>query len=174
MDRLYDLAKKNIREIEEVGLNMSNVEFAGELVDIIKDINEINEKEGQGMAYGMPYRGYDDNYGRRGMYRDNGGYNGNYSGGYRDYPEYGRRGGGSYGHDGGRLVEYLNRIMDAYDMYDFGKERYHSGDDSGRMHDGLEKLMYALCSFVESAMEFAETPEEKEVIRKHIQKMKNL
>jgi hypothetical protein len=28
--------------------------------------------------------------------------------------------------------------------------------------------------FVETAMDFAETPEEKEIIRKHIQKLKNI
>ena len=43
----------------------------------------------------------------------------------------------------------------------------HSGDES-RVIEGLEKLMYAMCMFVESAMDFAETPQEKEVIRKHI------
>lgn len=38
----------------------------------------------------------------------------------------------------------------------------------------LKKMMYAVCMFVESAMDFAESPEEKEIIRKHVQKLKNL
>ena len=39
---------------------------------------------------------------------------------------------------------------------------------------GLEKLMYALCMFVESTMEFAESPREKEIIRKHIDKLRSM
>ena len=42
------------------------------------------------------------------------------------------------------------------------------------MKEGLEKLMYGICMFVETVMDFAETPEEKEIIRKHIQKMKGI
>lgn len=49
-----------------------------------------------------------------------------------------------------------------------------NGGDSERMYDGLEKLMYAICMFIESTMDFAESPEEKEIIRKHIQKLKNI
>jgi hypothetical protein len=33
--------------------------------------------------------------------------------------------------------------------------------------------MYGVCMMVETAMDFAETPEEKEIIHKHIQKLKS-
>jgi hypothetical protein len=42
------------------------------------------------------------------------------------------------------------------------------------MHEGLDRLMYGICMLVESTMDFAETPQEKEIIRKHIQKIKNV
>jgi hypothetical protein len=34
--------------------------------------------------------------------------------------------------------------------------------------------MYGVCMFVETAMNFAETPEEKEVVRKHIRKLEHM
>ena len=85
------------------------------------------------------------------------------------YGEYGR--GGNFINMDPRMWDRLERIMDGADMYNYGRERYRGGDSEERMYDGLEKLMYALCTFVESTMDFAETPQEKEIIRKHIQKM---
>lgn len=97
----------------------------------------------------------DDSYGRRGV------------------PGSGRGRGGRYRGDD-RWNEHLDRIMDGADMYQYGRSRYRDGGDSERMYDGLEKLMYAICMFIESTMDFAESPEEKEIIRKHIQKLKNI
>jgi hypothetical protein len=68
----------------------------------------------------------------------------------------------------------MDRIMDGVDQYEYGKERYMHGGDDARVMEGLEKIMYAVCMFVESAMDFADTPQEKELIRKHIQKIKNI
>ena len=89
---------------------------------------------------------------------------------YDDY-SYGRRG-GYRGND--RFREHLNRVIDGADMYEYGRERYMEGGSEERIYDGLEKLMYAVCTFVESTMDFAESAEEKEIIRKHIQKLKNI
>lgn len=38
----------------------------------------------------------------------------------------------------------------------------------------IANIMYAVCMFIESAMDFAETPEEKDIIRRHVQKMNNI
>ena len=72
------------------------------------------------------------------------------------------------------MKEHMDRMMDGMDQYEYGKDRYMHGNDDGRMVEGLEKLMYALCMFVESAMDFAETPQEKEIIRKHVQKISRI
>lgn len=73
-----------------------------------------------------------------------------------------------------RMREHLNRIYEGAEMYEYGRDRYQHGGNEERIYDGLEKLMYALCMFVESTMEFAETPQEKEIIRKHIQKLQKM
>ena len=41
--------KKELKQIEESGLNASNIEAVGKMVDIFKDILEIEEMEGSEM-----------------------------------------------------------------------------------------------------------------------------
>mgnify|MGYP003289226442 CR=1 FL=1 len=185
MDKLFENVKKELKQIETNGLSSSNLDTAYKLTCIGKNIKEIEEKEGEGkmkeryMEGGYNARGNyrdDDDYGRR--YRDDG-----YSargGNYREYDDgYGRRGvpgsgrGGRYrGPEGERFSRHMDHIEDGVDMYMYGRERYFDSGDKHRMQEGLEKFMYGICMFVETAMDFAETPEEKEIIRKHIQKMK--
>lgn len=178
MHKLLENAKKELKKIEDNGLNTSNIDNAYKLASISKNLMKLEEKEGENEMRGGYMGDYRDG---RGGYRD-GGYR---DGGYDMYNDgsYGRRGvpgsgrgrGGRYSYSGDeRWHEHLDRVMDGADMYEYGRNRYRDGGDKERMHDGLEKLMYALCMFVESTMDFAETPEEKEIIRKHIQKIKNV
>lgn len=163
MHKLMEQIKKELVGIEEKGVNASNLELIGKLADIYKDLGEI-EKMDKGGQEMQDYGRYRENY--RDNYRD-GGYNarGNYrEGGYNE----------GYGRRYSRMRDYMDRMMDGMDQYEYGKERYMHGGDDGRVMEGLEKLMYAMCMFVESAMDFAETPQEKEVIRKHIQKISRM
>lgn len=172
MEKLINNIKKELKDIEEQGLSSSNLETAYKLTDILKNIKEINkmEEKGRYMDYREDsYRGghYRDDYRDKGRdfvrrYRDDNGY-GRYD---RMIPPYR---GNDY-----RMRDKMERIMEGVDMYEYGKERYMHGDNDERLYDGLEKLMYALCVFIESTMEFAETPQEKEIIRKHIQKLQDI
>lgn len=183
MDKLIHIVKEELKNVEQQGLNPSNLETTYKLVDIAKDLYEIKEKEKE-QEEGGNMRDYQDggysNYNRGG--RGNG-YNaysgrGSYIGEYDEY-NYGRRGvpgsgrGGYRGNDS-RMKEHLERIMDGAEMYDYGRERYMHGDSEQKIHEGLEKMMYAICMFIESTMDFAETPQEKEIVRKHIQKLKSM
>lgn len=159
MHKLMEQIKKELVNIEEKGINASNLELVGKLADIYKDLNEIENMEKGGKEM-QDYGRYRDNY------RD-GGYNarGNYrEGGYNE----------GYGRRYSRMRDYMDRMVDGMDQYEYGKERYMHGGDDGRVMEGLEKLMYAMCMFVESAMDFAETPQEKDLIRKHIQKISRM
>lgn len=159
MHKLMEQIKKELVEIEQKGVNASNLELIGKLADIYKDLSEIEkmDKGGQGMTeYGRYRENYrDGGYNARGNYRD---------GGYND----------GYGRRYSRMRDYMDRMVDGMDQYEYGKERYMHGGDDGRVMEGLEKLMYAMCMFVESAMDFAETPQEKELIRKHLHKISQL
>ena len=91
----------------------------------------------------------------------------------RRYNEYGndygrqyRTGGGGYSGNDSRIREHMNRIMEGAEQYEYGRERYQHGGSEERILDGLEKLMYSICMFVESTYEFAQSPQEKEIIRK--------
>lgn len=167
MDKLFRNVTKELDNIADVGINAGNLDHACKLVDIAKNIKETEfYKEGiDGMrGYDMmdDYRRYDrhepweDSYGRRGM-----------TGGRM------RDGRGRFmGEEGGRYNEHVNRIMDGLEQYNYGKSRYRDGGDGSRMEEGLEKVMYAVCTFVESMMDFADSPQEKEIIRKHVNKLK--
>lgn len=179
MDKLQGMVKKELTEVENKGINASNLELINKLTGIYKDLATIKamEEYDQGGEEMYEYSRYRDGYRR---YNDGGGYrDGGYrDGGYRDgYEDYGRRGvpgSGRGRYNTGRMRDHMERMMDGMDQYEYGKERYmHSGDET-RVTEGLEKLMYAMCMFVESAMDFAETPQEKEIIRKHVKKISNI
>ncbi len=182
MEKLCELIKQELQDIEQQGLNMNNIEVASKLVEMKKNITEIKKEEGEKMRY-SDYRdgGYMDNYrdsgygrymdgdyGRRGVpgsgrgrYRDDG---------YRD-GDYGTH---MMGRERGRFDDNLDRLADCVDMYEYARGRYREGGSEERMTEGLEKLMYSICMFVESAMNFAESPKEKEIIRKHVQKLQSI
>ena len=185
MEKLMEMIKKELTEIESKGINASNLELVGKLADIYKDLGEAKKLEegGQGMPEYSRYREGGYGAGRGGGYGEygEGGYGaGGYNAGRGGYNEggyneggYGRRGGGGGGRYS-RMRDHMERMMDGIDQYEYGKERYMHGGDESRVMEGLEKLMYAMCMFVESAMDFAETPQEKEIIRKHVQKISKL
>ena len=166
MDKLMEQVKKELTDIEEKGMNASNLELISKLTEIYKELSEIKQMEqgGQGM------QGYGGNYANRNEYRD-GRYNDR---GYSGYMESGYGRGGNGGRYSNRMREHMNYMMDGMDQYEYGKDRYQHGGDESRVYEGLEKLMYALCMFVESAMDFAETPQEREIIRKHVQKISRI
>lgn len=176
MEKLKQAVDKELREMAEQGISAANLEMIEKLSEIKKNLAEA-ESESQG-GYGMPryregysdYRDYrDGGYGRRGNFRD---------GGYDEYNDYGRGSGRGtiirYGGYDQRMRDHMDRIMDGAESYEYGRDRYMHGGDEARLQDGIEKLMYAICMFIESTMEFAETPHEKETIRRHLQKLAKL
>ena len=48
----------------------------------------------------------------------------------------------------------MNRIMEGAEQYEYGRERYQHGGSEERILDGLEKLMYSICMFVEVSYVF--------------------
>lgn len=166
MDKLLRNVKKELEHIAEEGLNGSNLEATYKLVDIAKDIGEIQEQEEKREMRG--YRSYTDydNYPSRG-----------FSTSERDrYPDYDRR---SYNPERGyktdnRMGRNIERLIDGSEMYRYGKDRYMGGGNKEQMNEGLENMMYAICTLVEGLIDTAETAEEKDIIHKHIKKLSNI
>lgn len=187
MDKLMEKVKKELENIAEKGLSASNLETTYKLIDIYKDIKEAEYyeseiKEEQGGDYGMPQRrdsrgrymegGYDRYYDpvMHGGYDNRGDSRGGYNNGY--WESRGRY--NNYPFLDERSERYMERMMEGMDAYNEGKDRYRHGENETRMLDGIEMAMAAVCMFVESIAEFAETPKEKEIIRKHLDKMKKI
>lgn len=73
-----------------------------------------------------------------------------------------------------RDERYINRIKEGVHNYNEGRNRYRDGGSKERMIDGVDMAMGALVNFVEYMMDNVETAQEKEVVRKHIDKLKKL
>lgn len=175
---LKELIKKELKEVGTKGLSSSNLESTYKLADILKDLMEIESEEKetmpQGGSYGMPryvmepMYGNQGGYGARG-YNERGGYN---EGGYGARDGGGR--GRSYNGYDERMRDRIDRMIDGAEMYEYGRDRYQHGGSREAMEEGLEKMMYAVCMLIETAMDAAQSPKEKEIIRKHIQKIRSI
>ena len=137
IDKVTEEVDKSIKRIMEQGVQTNNVDFLYKMIDIKKDIAEI-EKEEQEMMYGN-YENY-DNYGE---------YDRSYSGGrrrdsrgrYMEGGSYGRRGVKGTGRGRYRGEEMLEEMMEEYGNYTEGREMY------GADQDTLKSFKYMLKSF---------------------------
>lgn len=168
MHRLLQRVEKELETIADKGLTSGNLDTTYKLIDIYKDIKESEyyEKKSEEGSYDA-VRSRD----ARGRFRD--------SDKWRLYDIDERRDDwdseryGLYPREE-RTSRHLERMRDGLNRYMVGKERYKDGDSGEKMLDGIEMTMGAICTMVEYLYDNAETSKEKEVIRKHIEKMKNM
>ena len=73
-----------------------------------------------------------------------------------------------------REERYITRMREGLYNYDAGRMRYRDGGSKEKMIDGVDMAMGALVNFVEFMLDNVETSQEKEVIRKHIDKLKQI
>lgn len=158
---IYTLKEKISTEGIESG---NNLEYLYKLVDIEKDMCEI-EKEGESM----------NGYGRYGAYNN---YNEYGRGGYgrEEYgrEEYGRSGYGRRGRYRGD--EQLNAMYNEYGRYEEGKEQYNRGNYNAK-EDGMKSLEYMLKSmvdFVEMLKHEASSQEEMNLIKEYTKKISEM
>lgn len=152
-NRLIEKMKESINKILDEGLNTQNVEQLYKLVDIYKDIKEVDS-----MNYGEYGRraGYDA-YGRS-NYGDN-------------YGEYGRN---SYGRQG-RDMKYrgddeLDRMYNEYGRYQESRNRYGNGEETDR---SFHYMVKSLEDFIKVLYEEAETPQQKQQLMAALQNAMN-
>lgn len=156
MDKIIEKLNKELEQIEvqidDKGFTKEKLEITGRILEILKDAEEIKMMCDENKEWKDTEKEHHfDSYKDKPIKYDE-----------RKYPR------------GGYLKNYINRIDDGVEMYEDGKDRYQHGDNDHRMIEGLEKLMYGVCMLVESMLDFAESPQEKEVIRHHIRKLKNM
>lgn len=114
---------KTLTRIMEQGVQTTNIDFLGKMVDVKKDIAEI-EKEEKEMMYGRGRNYNEGNYSTRGRSRDSRG----------RFMEGGS--GSSY-----RGEELMDDMMYHYGNYNEGRERY------GNDNETMKSFKYMLKSF---------------------------
>ena len=93
-------------------------------------------------------------------------------GNYGKYNEYGRRGvDAKY-----RGENYMDSMRGSYRTYEEARNEYNAGN-YGAKEDGLRELEYMMHSamkFIKMIKEEATSPEEQEIVRKHIMKISEM
>lgn len=137
IDKVTEEVDKSIKRIMEQGVQTSNIDFLYKMIDVKKDIAEI-EKEEQEMMYSN-YGNY-DNYGE---------YDRNYGGGrrrdsrgrYMESGSYGRRGVRGTGRGRYRGEEMMDEMAYHYGNYNEGREQYGADEET------MKSFKYMLKSF---------------------------
>lgn len=134
MDALLNRVKRELDVIADKGITSSNLETTYKLIDIYKDIREIECMEGTSSNIETKRTHYTDE----------------------------------------RTERYLTRMNEGMSEYKEGCAKYRDGGSEARMIDGIEITMGAVLNFVESLMDYAETSSEKDIVRKYVNKLKDI
>lgn len=159
---LIEKTRKSIEEVIEEDITPDNLDDLGKLVDIYKDIKEV-----ECMNYGN-YNGY-GNYGNYGNYNGRGPSRGSYGENY-GRSGYGNYGEGSYGRRGVdsryRGEDELDRVHGEYGRYQENRDRYGAGEETDK---SFHYMVEAYKDFTKVLFEEAETPQQKQMLREAIQ-----
>lgn len=132
LDKLKEETDKSMKRVLEQGVQTNNVDFLYKMIDIKKDIAEI-EKEEQEMMYGN-YGRYDDMSYSGGRRRDS-------RGRYMESGSYGRRGVPGSGRGRYRGEEMMDEMMYHYGNYNEDREQYGADEET------MKSFKYMLKSF---------------------------
>ena len=143
-DKVKEELDKSIKRIMEQGVQTNNIDFLYKMIDVKKDIGQIEKEEKESM-YGNYYGEYSESgsYGRRGVpgtgrgrYRE-----GNYSESEYSDGSYGRRGVKGTGRGRYRGEEMMDEMMYHYGNYNEGREQYGADEET------MKSFKYMLKSF---------------------------
>ena len=140
IDKVTEEIDKSIKRIMEQGVQTNNIDFLYKMIDVKKDISQI-EKEEQEMMYGNY-----GNYGRDsyGEYNESGSYgrrSRDSRGRYMEGSSYGRRGVKGTGRGRYRGEEMMDEMAYHYGNYNEGREQYGADEET------MKSFKYMLKSF---------------------------
>ena len=138
LDKLKEETDKSMKRVLEQGVQTNNVDFLYKMIDIKKDIAEI-EKEEQEMMYGNYGRGSYEEYSEGGNY--SGGRRRDSRGRYMEGGSYGRRGVPGTGRGRYRGEEMMDEMAYHYGNYNEGREQYGADEET------MKSFKYMLKSF---------------------------
>ena len=138
LDKLKEETDKSMKRVLEQGVQTNNVDFLYKMIDIKKDIAEI-EKEEQEMMYGNYGRGSYGEYSEGDNY--SGGRRRDSRGRYMEGGSYGRRGVPGSGRGRYRGEEMMDEMAYHYGNYNEGREQYGADEET------MKSFKYMLKSF---------------------------
>lgn len=158
LDKLKEETDKSMKRVLEQGVQTNNVDFLYKMIDIKKDIAEI-EKEEQEMMYGN-YGRYDDMSYSGGRRRDS-------RGRYMEGGSYGRRGVPGTGRGRYRGEEMMDEMAYHYGNYSEGS----SYGAEGEAMESLSNLMESAYEYFKELKENANSPDEVKMMKHYFKKM---
>lgn len=168
IEELKEIIKKNLEKFTEDDINEENIENLYKLVDIYKDLENVEYwkiKEENDMRYygdNEYSRDFSGEYGRQGM-RGTGPYS-RYRGG---------RGSGRYSNYGHYPMDMMDEMREYYMNYNEGREQYGRGNYGGgeqEMIQATEGIMKNITEIVKELSD-SDNPQVMQIIQRHAQKI---
>ena len=135
IDKVTEEVDKSIKRIMEQGVQTNNIDFLYKMIDVKKDIAEIEKEEQE-----MMYSNY-GNYGREDDMMYSGGRRRDSRGRYMEGGSYGRRGVKGTGRGRYRGEEMMDEMAYHYGNYNEGREKYGADEET------MKSFKYMLKSF---------------------------
>lgn len=135
IDKVTEEVDKSIKRIMEQGVQTNNIDFLYKMIDVKKDIAEIEKEEQE-----MMYSNY-GNYGREDDMMYSGGRRRDSRGRYMESGSYGRRGVPGSGRGRYRGEEMMDEMAYHYGNYNEGREQYGADEET------MKSFKYMLKSF---------------------------
>jgi len=162
-DKVKELVCKELEKFSNSELTSDELDVLYKLVDIDKDLENIDYWKCKKEVMKMRYNDYGD-------YSEGGYSEGRY--GRRGVPGTGR---GRYrGHDDGEdMIEDMKESYSAYSesRSAYNRGNYNAGEDS---MEALEDTMRLFTEFAQKMIKEVDSPEAKQIIRKHLRKISQM
>jgi len=162
-DKIKAMVVKELEQFSDVDLTGDELDVLYKLVDIDKDLENIDYWKVKKEVMKMRYENYGD-------YSEGGYSEGRY--GRRGVPGTGR---GRYrGHDDGEdMIEDMKESYSAYSesRSAYNRGNYNAGEDS---MEALEDTMRLFTEFAQKMIKEVDSPEAKQIIRKHLRKISQM
>ncbi len=163
IEKIKNLVTKELEQYSDTDLNAEDIDTLYKLIDINKDLENIDYWNVKKEVMKMRYNNY-----------------GEYSEGEYSEGRYGRRGvpgtgrGRYRGHDDGEdMIEDMRESYSAYSesRNAYSRGNYNAGQDS---MEALEDTMRLFTEFAQKMVQEVDSPEAKQIIRKHLRKISQM
>ena len=152
MEEMIRKIKEYIEKKSKQEIHTLDKDELFKIVDIYKDLKEIESMNGYGNEYGRGYGAYNA---------------------YNAYNEYNRRGvDAKY-----RASSYMDGMRGSYEAYEDDRNEYNTVGNYGAKEDGLkdlESMLHYNHKLLKYIKETATSPEEQEILKKHFMKIKEI